>query len=99
MRATARPVRSPVNTNAEPGVGSMLPSTARTGAVSGTVLGPVLESRSRNTPAVLSTSSQRSERISVLRHPVSANSRIAAIAPGFTEPSALRRRVAPGQGA
>ena len=57
-------------------------------AASGTMRGPRLPSRSRNSPVVRSTSSQRRVRISDLRQPVSTTSRIAAIAEGHIEPSA-----------
>ena len=55
-------------------------STASAVGVSGTMRVPVLPSRSRNSPAVRSTSSQRSVRISFKRQPVSMRRRSAAMA-------------------
>ena len=56
--------------------------------VSGTIREPVLLSRMRSSPALRSTSSQRSVAISLLRHPVSINKRIAATAGGHGLPLA-----------
>ena len=56
--------------------------TSTTAGVSGTMRGPDLESRMRSSPAVRSTSSQRSAAISPWRQPVNISSRIAAAARG-----------------
>ncbi|MCY4488639.1 MAG: hypothetical protein OXF11_16215 [Deltaproteobacteria bacterium] len=63
-------------------------STVSTAGVSGTLRHPVLPSLSRSSPAVWSTSSHLSVRISFRRQPVSSSRRSAGIAGGNTVPSA-----------
>ena len=78
---------APRSTQGTPSARSMPSSTFRTGPVSGTMRGPVFESRNRSTRAVRSTSSHFRLRISSDRHPVSISRRIAATAEGIIEPS------------
>ena len=59
-----------------------------TDPITSPIRAPVLVSLNRSSPAVRSTSSQRSVAISLLRHPVSINIRIAATAGGHGEPFA-----------
>ena len=70
----------PTMTQGFVGMRRMPASTASAVGVSGTMRVPVLPSRSRNSPAVRSTSSQRSVRISFNRQPVSMRRRSAAMA-------------------
>ena len=76
--ATWLPGLPPGNTQGLPGSRLIPDNTAAAVGVNGTIRAPVLAWRSRRSPALRSTSSQRSVRTSMSRHPVSISRRSAA---------------------